>query len=39
MVYSYAYVVESPELSTLPEFTDLDLTVSAVRLFEQLPVL
>ena len=34
--YRYAYVVESPELSTPPEFMDLDLTVRATRMFERL---
>ena len=35
--YRFAYVVESPELEPLPDFMVLDLTVSAVRLFERLP--
>lgn len=34
--YRYAYVVESSELSTPPEYMDLELTVRAVRMFERL---
>ena len=34
--YRYAYVVESSELSTLPEYMDLELTVRATRMFEKL---
>ena len=35
MEYRYAYVLESPELSTLPECIDLDLTMAAIKLFER----
>ena len=34
--YRYAYVVESLELPTLPDYIDLELTVRATRMFERL---
>jgi len=34
--YRYAYVLESPELTTLPDSIDLDLTVRAARMFQRL---
>ena len=34
--YRYAYVVESPELSGIPDYLDLELTVRATKLFERL---
>lgn len=34
--YRFAYIVESSELSTLPEYIDTDLTVRAIRMFEKL---
>lgn len=34
--YRYAYVLESPELTTFPDFIDLDLTVRATRMFQRL---
>ena len=34
--YRYAFIVESPQVPTLPECIDLELTVSAVRLFERI---
>ena len=34
--YRYAYIVESPDLPTLPDHLDLELTVRATRMFERL---
>ncbi len=34
--YRYAYVVESPELPTPPEYMDLELTVRATKMFERV---
>ena len=34
--YRYAYVLKSPELTTLPDSIDLDLTVRATRMFQRL---
>ena len=34
--YRYAYVLESPELTSLPNHIDLDLTVRAARMFQRL---
>ena len=34
--YRYAFIVESPQIPTFPECIDLELTVSAVRLFERI---
>ena len=33
--YRYAYVIESPQLSALPDCIFLDLTMSAIKLFER----
>ena len=32
--YRYAYVIESPQLQTLPDCIFLDLTMSAIRMLE-----
>ena len=34
--YRYAFIVESPQLPAFPECMDLELTVSATRLFERI---
>ena len=34
--YRYAYVIESPQLPTFPDHIFLDLTMSAIKLFEKI---